>query len=265
MSVRRHCASDRRLRRWLDLAITARRPHSITARRGPSTRVPDARRRATWLALLARSDAAKDVEILVLRHEVAVLRDASTPRYDVGRQGDSQRVAPAGCPRSGAECGWSRRARCSLACRPRRPPLDLSKTANRAVHRSRSRRALVLRMARETPGGGTDASTASSSDSAARSPRRRCGRSSRQPASIPLRNGPDRPGESSSPRRPRRSSPSTRPRRHHLPARPLCPRGDRARPPPRTYRRDHRPSHGSPNRPATCSWTWVIMLRGSGF
>jgi putative transposase len=27
-----------------------------------------------WLALLARSDAAKDVEILVLRHEVAVLR-----------------------------------------------------------------------------------------------------------------------------------------------------------------------------------------------
>jgi len=27
-----------------------------------------------WLALLARSDAAKDVEILILRHEVAVLR-----------------------------------------------------------------------------------------------------------------------------------------------------------------------------------------------
>jgi uncharacterized membrane protein len=27
-----------------------------------------------WLALLARSDAAKDVEILTLRHEVVVLR-----------------------------------------------------------------------------------------------------------------------------------------------------------------------------------------------
>ena len=28
----------------------------------------------SWLALLARSDAAKDIEILMLRHEVAVLR-----------------------------------------------------------------------------------------------------------------------------------------------------------------------------------------------
>jgi putative transposase len=28
----------------------------------------------SWLALLARSDADKDAEILVLRHEVAVLR-----------------------------------------------------------------------------------------------------------------------------------------------------------------------------------------------
>ena len=28
----------------------------------------------TWLVLLARSDAAKDVEILILRHEIAVLR-----------------------------------------------------------------------------------------------------------------------------------------------------------------------------------------------
>src|SRR4051794_6575700 len=28
----------------------------------------------SWLVLLARSDAAKDVEVLVLRHEIAVLR-----------------------------------------------------------------------------------------------------------------------------------------------------------------------------------------------
>lgn len=34
-----------------------------------------------WLALLARSDRAKDAEILILRHQVTVLqRQAGTPR-----------------------------------------------------------------------------------------------------------------------------------------------------------------------------------------
>jgi putative transposase len=37
----------------------------------------------SWLALLAGSDAAKDVEILVLRHEVAVLR-RHNPRPTLG-------------------------------------------------------------------------------------------------------------------------------------------------------------------------------------
>jgi putative transposase len=32
----------------------------------------------SWLALLARSDATKDAEILTLRHEVAVVRRTNT-------------------------------------------------------------------------------------------------------------------------------------------------------------------------------------------
>ena len=37
---------------------------------------------AGWLALLARRAAAKDLEIVVLRHENAVLRRQTKPRFD---------------------------------------------------------------------------------------------------------------------------------------------------------------------------------------
>ena len=57
-------------------------PPSMIASCGLTTRVSDARPGADWLALEPRSDTAKDVEILVLRHEVAVLRRGS-PRLTV--------------------------------------------------------------------------------------------------------------------------------------------------------------------------------------
>jgi putative transposase len=42
---------------------------------------PAALRVFGWLTLLARSDRAKDAEILILRHQVAVLqRQITTPR-----------------------------------------------------------------------------------------------------------------------------------------------------------------------------------------
>jgi hypothetical protein len=80
----------------------------------------------SWLALLARSDAAKDVEILVLRHEVAVLR-RSNPRPRLSQADRAflsavSRVLPAQLRRMRLV---SPRTPAALARRPRRPPLDL--------------------------------------------------------------------------------------------------------------------------------------------
>ena len=64
-------------------------------------------RLCSWLVLLARSSASKDTELLVLRHEVAVLRRAHPrPRLDWADRAVLAaliRLLQAGCGRT----GWS--------------------------------------------------------------------------------------------------------------------------------------------------------------
>jgi putative transposase len=117
-----------------------------------------------WLALLARSDRAKDAEILILRHQVAVLeRQVNAPRLswaDRAVLAALARMLPASqvcqlrliiTPRTLLR--WHAHLVRRRWTYPRRAP-GRPRTAS-AV------RTLVLEMARDNLGWGIDASTAS--------------------------------------------------------------------------------------------------------
>jgi hypothetical protein len=136
------------------------------------------------LVLRGRRDRSKDVEILVLRHQLAILqRQITRPRFEpadrallsafarvLGRDRWSMFLV-----RPETILRWHRRLVANRWTYPHRPgrPSSLVETRQTIVRFARTRR------------GDTGASTANSSGSASRSRRRRCGRSSGPPASIP--------------------------------------------------------------------------------
>jgi hypothetical protein len=150
-----------------------------------------------WLALLAQSDAAKDAEILVLRHEVAVLRrQFARPRPDwadravlaalarllPGRLRLRRIVTP------GTLLAWHRRLvkrKWTHPSAPGRPPVPAEV------------RALVEQLARQNPAGGTGASRVSCSAWDTGWGRGRSAGFWQPPVSAPHRGGHRRPGGSS--------------------------------------------------------------------
>jgi putative transposase len=107
-----------------------------------------------WLALLARSDQAKDAEILILRHQVAVLqRQVKTPRLswaDRAVLAALARLLPGSQLRLIVSPRTLLRWHASLA----RPALGPSAPRSRRLRTAHVVRTLILEMARDNPGWG---------------------------------------------------------------------------------------------------------------
>jgi hypothetical protein len=199
-----------------------------------------------WLVLLARSDRAKDAEILILRHQVAVLQR----QVKALRLSWADRAVLAALARL---LPSSQFRQMSLIISPRtllrwHAGLVRRRWAypRRAAGRPRTAQpicALVLEMAQDNPGWGCRRMHGELTGPGDTIGCQRRGRCSRTPGSIPhltvwadLAGVPDRPGHDD----PRRG---LLPRRYGVPAPPVRAVLHRAWHPPRVPGRDNRASH----------------------
>ena len=204
------------------------------------------------LVQLARGDAAKDLEILVLRHQLSVLRrQTARPRLEPADRAllaAISRVLPRSrwssfFVRPETLLRWHRRLIAGAWTYPHyqagRPTLDENVVQ------------LIIRLARENPRWATSGSRANSSTSASRCQRPRSAQSCVGTGWTRRHGGRRQPGGRSCARRPPGSWPVTSSRRHRLAAAPvgavLHRAGDLAGPPGR--RAANRMGLGLPSRP----------------
>ena len=206
-------ASDQRFRQPAAPAVMVRSPTSMIARCGLPTRLPAARPRAELAGTtrpIRRSQGRRDPGAPSRGRRTASTQP--TPDADLARPRRPQRAEQTATHPAAPAAARVTREPCCAGTPTSSPAAGPTRDDNQAAHPPHSRSGpWCCGWPARTPPGATDASRASSSDSATRSPLPPSGRSSRPPASIPLRYGPARPGGSSWPRRPTRSSRSTSP------------------------------------------------------